>query len=57
MGGKYSTDPVKRDDPSLGTDGGSPYREYKRPKKYIQLSLPIRLAKLKKGSNNNVNAT
>jgi len=42
----------------------APYREYKAPKKnkknggketYEQLGLPIRLAKMKKRTNNNVN--
>ena len=56
MGSKYNSKPIKRDDPSLNLEGGSPGRTFKAPK-YEQLSLPIRLAKMKKRTNNNVNAT
>jgi len=56
MAGKYNSKPVRRDDPSLNLEGGSPGKTFKAPK-YQQLSLPIRLAKMKKRTNNNVNET
>ena len=49
MGGKYSSKPVKKDDPSLNLEGGSPGKVFKAPK-YKQLSLPIRLSKMKQKS-------
>ena len=56
MGGKYSSKPVKKDDPNLNLEGGSPGRVYKAPK-YQQLSLPIRLSKMKKRNPNGPNET
>ena len=45
---------------ATGTDGGSPYRPFKpkkKPKpKYKQLSLPIRLTKMKQRNPNGPNA-
>lgn len=56
MGSKYSNKPVKRNDPSLNLEGGSPGRVFKAPK-YTQPTIPgLKLAKLKK-STNNVNET
>ena len=55
MGSKYSNKPVKRNDPSLNLEGGSPGKVFKAPK-YTQPTIPgLRLAKMKKRSINNVN--
>ena len=55
MASKYSNKPVKRDDPSLNLEGGSPGKVFKAPK-YKQLSLPIRLSKMKQKSPDGPNA-
>ena len=55
MGSKYNNKPIKRDDPSLNLEGGSPGRLYQAPK-YKQLSIPgLRLAKMKQRKTNDVN--
>ena len=55
MGSKSSNKPVKRNDPSLNLEGGSPGKVFKAPK-YKQLSLPIRLSKMKQKSPDGPNA-
>ena len=56
MASKYNSKPVKRTDPSLKLDGGSPGKQFKM--KEEQLTIPgLKLARMKKRTNNNVNET